>query len=95
MEDYVTNLDDQSEQFFERIQDAQMAIEPFIDLEEDSEIDHHSGDCFVDFAQLPEPTPNVNALRMRIVNDMHGIGEEAMTSHKMLVARRLHLGGKF
>lgn len=76
-----------------------MAIEPFIDLKEDYEggedfdfdLDPCSRDCFVDYAQ-PVSQP-LRALRMGIVNGMHGIGEEAMASPEMLVVRRQHLGG--
>lgn len=76
-----------------------MAIEPFIDLEEDcesgedSDFDPRSKDCFANFAQLPDPTPNLNVLIMAIVNKMHGNREDVMASPKILVARSQHLGG--
>ena len=60
---------------------------------EDFGFDPRSGDCFANFAQFHEPTLNLNALRMGIVRNMCGIGEEAMASPKMLVAKRRHLGG--
>lgn len=78
---YFTSLEDQSEQLFEHIKDAHDAVEPFIDLEEDSkhggdsDVDHRSGDCFTDFTQFPKLTPNLNLLRMVMVNEMHGIGD--------------------
>lgn len=68
-----------------------MAIQSFIDLEEDcksgedSGFDPRSRDCFANFAQTPEPTPNLNVLIMAIVNKMHGIGEDAMASPKILL----------
>lgn len=70
-----------------------MTIKPFIDLEEDSDFDPQSRDYFTDFAQLPKPTTSLNALRIGTINDMCRIGEDAMVSPKMLVARRRHLDG--
>jgi hypothetical protein len=53
--DYVTSLDDQSEQFFDHIQDTQVVIKPFIDLEDFESREYYdsnarNGNCFANFA---------------------------------------------
>lgn len=53
--DYVTSSDDLSEQFFDHIQDSQVQIKSFIDLEdfesgEDYDFHARNGDCFAKFA---------------------------------------------
>lgn len=47
--DYVTSLNDQNEQIFEHIQNAQVIIEPLLTWKKirDSIFDPRSGDCFV------------------------------------------------
>ena len=97
-EDYITSLDKQSDQFIDHIQGSHVAIESFIDVEEEesgeeSDFDPRSGDCFVDFAQLPEPSLQVNSLIRENANDMNGIKEGVMASLEMLVARGRRLGG--
>ena len=97
-EDYVTSLDEQNDQLFDHIQGAQGPIEPFIDLEEEEsgeefDFDPRSGNCFADFAQLPEPSPQVNSLIRENANDINGIKEGVLASPEMLVARGRRLGG--
>ena len=75
-----------------------MAIEPLIDVEEEesgeeSDFDPRSGDCFVDFAQLPESSPQVDSLIRENTNNVNGINEGVMASPEMLVARGRPLGG--
>ena len=90
-EDYVISLDEQNNQLFDHIQGAQGVIESFIDLEEEEsgegfDFDPRSGDCFVDFAQLPEPSPQVNSLIRENTNNINGIKEGILASPEMLVA---------
>ena len=97
-EDYITSLDEQSDQFIDHFQGSDVAIEPLIDMEEEesgeeSDYDPHNGDCFADFAQLPESSPQVNSLIRENANDVNGINEGVMASPEMLVARGRPLGG--
>jgi hypothetical protein len=75
-----------------------VAIEPLIDVKkeesgEEFDYDPRSGDCFADFAQLPESSPQVNSLIRENANDVNGINEGVMASPEMLVARGRPLGG--
>ena len=52
LKDYVTSLNDQSEQIFEHIQDAQVVIESLLTWKkiQESDFNPRSIDCFVHFA---------------------------------------------
>ena len=83
--EYITSLNEQSYQFIDHFQGPQAVIVPFIDVEkeesgEEFDFDPRSRDCFADFAQPPEPSPQVNSLIRENANDMNGINEGVMSS---------------
>ena len=96
--EYITSLNEQSDQFIDHFQGPQAVIVPFIDVKkeesgEEFDFDPRSRDCFADFAQSPEPSPQVNSLIRENANDMNGINEGVMASPEMLVTRGRRLGG--
>ena len=89
-EDYITSLDEQINQFLDHFQGSDVAIEPLIDVEkeesgEESDFDPRSGDCFANFAQLSESSPQVDSLIRKNANDVNGINEGVMASSEMLL----------
>ena len=95
---YITSLDEQSDQIIDHFQGSHVAIEPFIDVEEEeseeeSNFDPRNGNFIAEFAQLPESSPHINSLIRENVNDVNGINEGIMASPKMLVARGRRLCG--
>ena len=95
--EYITSLDEQSDQYINHFQGSQAAIEPYIDVNneengEESDFDPRNGYCFVDFAQLSKPSPQINSFIRENANDMNEINEGVMASPEMLIARGRQLG---